>query len=131
MRIAIAFLLLVSCAAQPANRNDSAVVDELRAAGLTLADRGPVEQPFLSLGGRVYEVEGGELQVYVYSSESAAQADAAKISPDGKVEAMQISWMAQPHFYRRGSTLAIYVGSNALALDALQQVLGAPFAEHP
>ena len=42
-----------------------------------------------------------------------------------------ISWMAQPHFYRRGNTLAIFVGSGQGTLETLQRVLGAPFAERP
>ena len=131
MRTAIALLLLVSCAAQPATHDSAAVLDDLRAAGLTMTDGGPVEQPFLTAKGRVYAVEGGDLQLYTYASESAAQADAAKISPAADIEGMKVSWMAPPHFYRRGNTLAIYVGTDPRTLGALQRVLGAPFAEHP
>lgn len=128
MRIAAAaLLLLVSCAAQ--QTATGSVADQLRTAGLTMTDRGPVSQPFLGTEGRVYEVEGGELQLYTYAGESAAQADAAKISPTGHIEGTMVHWMAQPHFYRRGNTLAIYVGASPRTLQTLQQILGAPFAE--
>lgn len=127
MRALVVLLLLVSCAAGQTGGNS--VAEELRGAGLAMTDRGPVEQPFLSVGGRVYEVEEGELQLYTYASESAAQADAAKISPSGQIEGTMVHWMAPPHFYRRGNTIAIYVGSGARTLDTLRQVLGAPFAE--
>ena len=126
--IAAALLLLISCAAQPAASNN--VVEELRAAGLALTDRGPVEQPFFSVKGRVYEVEGGELQLYTYASEAAAQADASKVSPEAEIPGTMVHWMAPPHFYRRGDTVAIFVGSGDRTLGALERVLGAPYARH-
>ena len=128
MRIVLTILLLTACSATTSN---SSLVDELRAAGLTLTDGGEVEQPFLATKGRVYAVEGGDLQLYTYASEAAAQQDAAKISPSGQIEGVQISWMAQPHFYRRGNVLAIYVGTEPATLEALQRVLGAPIAVKP
>ena len=134
MRLAFTLLLpllVISCAAHSgADDSSSPVADELRAAGLAMADRGEVEQPFLAVKGRVYEVDGGDLQLYSYPSEEAAKADAAKISPDGEISMVQVHWMAPPHFYRRGSTLAIYVGTAPGALTPLEQVLGVPFAVH-
>jgi hypothetical protein len=124
-KIALLLLLAACTTATPG------ATEDLRAAGLTLSDRGAVEQPFLTAKGQVYEVEGGELQLYTYPSEAAAQADAAKISPAGDIEGTMISWMAQPHFYRRGNTVAIFVGSGPRTLETLQRVLGAPFAEKP
>jgi len=123
-RIAPFLLLLVSCAAA----GNGGTAQELRAAGLTMTDRGEVEQPFLSVKGRVYEVRGGDLQVYSYPTEAAAQADASKISPEGQIEGTMVHWMAPPHFYRRGDTLAIYVGNDAGTLSTLDRVLGPPFA---
>jgi hypothetical protein len=124
-------LLVLSCVAHTSvSDSGSPVAQELRAAGLAMADRGEVEQPFLAVKGRVYEVEGGDLQLYSYPSEEAARADAAKISPDGEISMVQVHWMAPPHFYRRGSTMAIYVGTSPGALTPLEQVLGVPFAVH-
>ena len=57
-KIALLLLLAACTTAGPA------ATEDLRAAGLTLTDRGAVEQPFLTVTGRVYEVEGGELQLY-------------------------------------------------------------------
>ncbi|HYC91835.1 MAG TPA: hypothetical protein VEO54_21660 [Thermoanaerobaculia bacterium] len=125
MRIVAAILLLAACT------TTSGIPDDLRAAGLTLTDGGEVEQPFLSAKGRVYAIEGGDLQLYTYPDEAAARQDAAKISPSGQIEGVQVSWMAQPHFYRRGNVLAIYLGFEPKTLEALQRVLGAPIAEKP
>jgi predicted small secreted protein len=125
MRFLATLLLLAACT------TTSGAADDLRTAGLTLTDAGEVEQPFLTAKGRVYAVEGGDLQLYTYASEAAAQQDAAKISPSGEIEGVQVSWMAQPHFYRRGNVLAIYVGFEPKTLEALQRVLGAPIAEKP
>ena len=126
MRMLAAILLLTACTTA-----NSSIVEDLRAAGLTLTDGGEVEQPFLSTKGRVYAVEGGDLQLYTYASEAAARQDAAKISPSGEIEGVQVAWMAQPHFYRRGNVLAIYVGFEPKTLEALQRALGAPIAEKP
>ncbi|HEX6087167.1 MAG TPA: hypothetical protein VF266_21740 [Thermoanaerobaculia bacterium] len=126
MRFLAIVLLLTACTTA-----NTSLVDDLRAAGLTVTDGGEVEQPFLGTKGRVYSIEGGDLQLYTYPSEAAAQQDAAKISPDGQIEGVQVSWMAQPHFYRSGNVLAIYLGFEPKTLEALQRVLGAPIAEKP
>lgn len=131
MRSAALLLLLVSCASQPPAGGTSSAASELRAAGLTVTDGGPVEQPFLSVKGRVYAVDGGDLQLYSYATEAEALADTSGISPDAEIEGVKVSWMAAPHFYRRGNTVAIYVGSDVRALAVLQRVLGSPFAKHP
>ncbi|HVG24020.1 MAG TPA: hypothetical protein VND45_07685 [Thermoanaerobaculia bacterium] len=128
--IIASLLLLTACTTTPAT-TPTTVAETLLSANLTLTDRGPVTQPFLTVEGHVYEVDGGELQLYTYATDVAAQADAAKISPAGEIEGTMVHWMAQPHFYRRGNTLAIYVGASQMTLDALQRTLGAPFAEHP
>ena len=124
--LAAVLFLLAACSTA-----NSSIAEELRTSGLALSDAGEVEQPFLSVKGRVYTIEGGDLQVYTYASEAAAQADAAKISPAGEIENAQVHWMAPPHFYRTGNTLAIYIGNAPGALEVLRRVLGAPFAEKP
>ena len=39
-----------------------------------------------------------------------------------------VEWVATPHFYSAGTLLVLYVGDERRTLDALQRLLGPPFA---
>jgi hypothetical protein len=105
------------------------LVDALRAAGATVAPAGDVSQPFLSVAGQVLTVNGQALQVFEYADAAAAEADAATISPDARsTTTTMITWVADPHVYRIGPVIAIYVGADAGTLQLLEQVLGPQFA---
>jgi hypothetical protein len=39
-----------------------------------------------------------------------------------------VSWMATPHFFKKGRILVLYVGDNTETLGLLESVLGAQFA---
>ena len=105
-----------------------ALVDALGQAGLTVNDTGPIDQPFLSVKGGSYEAGSGYLQVFEYADQAAAEADAAKIKPDGSIEGHSVSWVATPHFYRMGRLIVVYLGDDTADLGALQTLLGDPFA---
>ena len=131
----LAFLALLAVACAPvATQSDSAaaarksIADELRAAGQRVEDMGPIEQTFFSVPARVYRVEGDDLQVYEYASEEAAAADAAKVQPNGAIGTSMPHWIAPPHFFRRGSTLVIYLGTNTRVLADLERLMGKQFA---
>jgi hypothetical protein len=89
---------------------------------------GRIRQPFLSVEGESVQVDGGTIQSYEYENEQAAAADAGKIQPDGTIPGTQVTWVADPHFYRTGKLLVIYPGSDQKILDALEANLGEPFA---
>jgi hypothetical protein len=59
------------------------LVDALRAAGANVELDGEISQPFFPLPGQLITVEGGEVQVFEFESESAAEGEAALVSPDG------------------------------------------------
>ena len=120
------FLIIVACT--PAAQRSDSVIDELRAAGLRVEDAGPIEQAFFSVPAHVYRVEGNDLQVYRYASDEAAAADAATVSPNGAIGGAMPMWIAPPHFFRRGNTIAIYLGDNARVLTELERILGRQFA---
>lgn len=125
------------------------LVDYLRRSGLTVKLGGFVSQNFLQATGRTLEITGGNIkqpslvQVYVYDDADfggngllAAESDAKRIKPDGSIEwvepdgmgrAMSIMWAAAPHFYRKGRTLVIYLGSDQRVLDLLTALLGPQF----
>jgi hypothetical protein len=103
----------------------------LTQAGLTVAPAGAVQQPFLSSGGQTLTANGQSIQAFEYPDAAAADRDAAKIHPDGTIPNTSVMWGAQPHFYRAGRLLVIYVGTDATVLAALDHVVGPAFATGP
>ncbi|HUS14978.1 MAG TPA: hypothetical protein VM536_08155 [Chloroflexia bacterium] len=110
----------------PATAGQAELVAALQAAGLTLAPGGPVQQPFLAVPGAAFN--RGDVQVFEYADAAAAGADAAKIQADGSIPGVMVDWMAQPHFYRTGRLVVIYLGADPAALKALDSLLGPAFA---
>ena len=85
------------------------LIDNLRAAGATVEPKGEVSQAFFSVKGQVMSVNGGEVQVFEYADESAIEADAALISPDGgSIGTSMVTWVAAPHFYKIGKLIVLY-----------------------
>jgi len=105
------------------------LIDNLRAAGATVEPKGEVSQAFFSVKGQVMSVNGGEVQVFEYADESAAEADAALISPDGgSIGTSMVTWVAAPHFYKIGKLIVLYVGNDSAVMKVLESVLGPQFA---
>ena len=90
---------------------------------------GEVSQPFFSDEGQAIIVNGEQVQVFEYADESAVEADASKVSPDGgTVGTTMITWVATPHFFRSGRVMVLYVGDDTSTLKVLETVLGPQFA---
>jgi hypothetical protein len=114
------------------------IVEALDATGATVQAVGETSepsQPFFSVPSQVVMVNGEEVQVYIYEDETAAEAEAAQISPDGTEmtptegsEAATVDWVDTPHFYRKGPALVLYVGNATDTLEALEIALGPQFA---
>lgn len=103
----------------------ASLVDNLRAAGVSVEPEGEVDQPFFSVKGTVIKVRGEDVQVFQYSDAAAADTQAALVSLDGSaVGTTKLHWVGSPHFYRKGKLLVLYVGDNDQVLKALQAVLG-------
>jgi hypothetical protein len=85
--------------------------------------------PCFSTPAARYVVNGENLYFFEYASDGSAEADAARIGPDGAtVGTSQVSWVSDPHFYRNGAVVALYVGRQASTLALLQKVLGQQIA---
>lgn len=87
-----------------------------------------------------------ELSVFEFGSEKEAIIEASKVSNDGfKIEepankilktqdgrtspmAAYISWSDNPHFYRSGSIIVLYCGTNLKIQYDLNRILGSQFA---
>ena len=105
------------------------LVDELRTAGATVQMGGEIEQPFFAVRGRVVVVNGENVQAFEYAIEAAEQRDSRLVSPDGgTIGTTAVSWVAPPHFYRKGLLIVLYVGDTPSVRSALESVLGPQFA---
>lgn len=102
---------------------------DLRARGVTVGRGGTVSQPFFSTKGRIITVNKSDVQVFEYANALLAEAEAKRISPSGAgTGTSMVSWIATPHFYRRGNVIALYVGDDASVIEALTAALGRQFA---
>ena len=69
------------------------------------------------------------MHVFEYADESATEADAALISPDGgSIGTSMVTWVAAPHFYKIGKLIVLYVGNDSAVIKVLESVLGPQFA---
>lgn len=88
-----------------------------------------VRQPFFSVSGRIIMVNNEGLQVFEYPTQVAAANEAERVSQDGMtIGSSKPSWMAPPHFFKRGTLIVIYVGNNQTILNILKATLGGQFA---
>jgi hypothetical protein len=107
----------------------ASLIDKLRAAGVSVEPAGEVEQPFLSITGKMIKLYGEDVQVFQYANTAAADGEAAPISRDGMaVGTRKIFWVGAPHFFKQGRLLVLYVGNNDKVLRSLEVVLGRQFA---
>lgn len=115
---------------QPSPVKDyESLIENLRAAGLTMKPAGEISQPFFSVKGRIISVNGNDVQVFEYASANSADNEAALVSQDGSsVGTTMITWVAAPHFYKKEKLIVLYVGDNAAVINGLDKVLGKQFA---
>lgn len=107
----------------------STLIEDLRARGASAEIAGAVSQPFLSVDGQILRLNGEDVQTFEYASESNAQSDAARVSPDGlTIGTTMVSWVATPHFFLAGRVMAIYVGDSQAVLGPLRAGMGDQFA---
>jgi hypothetical protein len=126
--------LITSCAADNGNIEDYvSLVDNLRKAGAVVEPGGQVGPDLLSAKRMVMTVNDSNVTVWEYDDAAAADAEAAHISPDGfsirtDTKGICIGWVAQPHFYKAGKLIVLYVGESEAVTNVLESVLGQQFA---
>ena len=129
--LVVAFLS-VSCAGSPTAPGDMDIIAALQQQGIVAShvERMPrTSFPFFSVNAERLSVNGEAVHVFQYASNASAQREAQMISSDGTaIGATQIGWISTPSFYRRSSTIVLYVGRTNEIATALTNVLGQPIA---
>ncbi len=115
----------------PAKHRD--VIKVLRERGLVPERRGSGPADLLDVRSTVYGISGGELHVFSFSSTRRAAVAASQVAPDGysiekRGRAVQVEWLAAPHWYRAEDQIVLYLGTNRRVLSALDAIAGPQFA---
>ena len=99
-------------------------------ASVALAEVMPASaHPYFSTPAARYVVNGESVSFFEYGTAGDADTEASRIAPDGSsVGTTQVSWVSDPHFYRTGRVVALYVGRQPSTLALLQKVLGQQIA---
>ena len=129
-------LILLACGQQTPTTSHGgpvqdyvSLIDQLRAHSATVVPVGDVSQPFFSVTGHTITVNSEQVQVYEYATADVANAEAARISPDGgTIGNSSVDWIAPPHFYKAGKVIVLYLGTATPILQLLSAVLGSQFA---
>ena len=75
------------------------------------------------------KINGEAVQIFEYSTPSAANADAKLVSADGTtIGISKPTWMAPPYFFKSGKLIVLYVGGNQTIVELLRTALGNQFA---
>jgi hypothetical protein len=134
--VSIAFvvsaLILTACGGGSVSAQGYGSVEflkELREKGAQAESGESIEQAFFSVIGTTVDLSGDSVQVFEYDSAETMESDAVLIDADGgTIGTLMVSWMATPHFFKKGRILVLYVGDNTETLGLLESVLGAQFA---
>ena len=85
--------------------------------------------PYFRVRAARFVLNSENLYVFEYESSAATTSEASRIGPDGtSIGATQVTWISDPHFYRSGRLIVLYVGREASILALLQDVLGPQIA---
>jgi hypothetical protein len=88
--------------------------------------------PAFNVQSRWINLPNGRVQVLEYDGEAAARAEASSISPDGfQVGHTMVDWVAEPHFFRSGRLIILYVGRESSIVEMLTRMFGPQFAGLP
>lgn len=125
-------LSLSACGGQPASAQGygtEELVAELRENGVEAEKGDSVEQAFFSVIGSYVNFGGESVQVFEYDSAQTMESDAVLVDAAGSsIGTTMVTWVATPHFYKKGRILVLYVGDSPETLQVLEGVLGPQFA---
>lgn len=107
----------------------NSLLEVLRTTGANVELGDEIEQPFFTVKGQVAKINGADVQVFVYDTVAAMEAEAAQVTADGSsIGTNMVNWVDPPHFYKLGRMIVLYAGQDQAVLDLLKTVLGPQFA---
>jgi hypothetical protein len=131
--VAVLALLLAACGGGGGNKNEGFLAG-LRSNGVETSSPMPLPPGILDVSSTQYNVPGGVLHIFTFSTPAEAKAAAARVRPDGYMVRnlaginQAVDWAAPPHWFRKGRGVAVYIGRSSDVIDALTKTAGAQFA---
>lgn len=105
------------------------IMRSIRETGATVEFGDTVQHDFFSVAGQTIRINGEDVQFFIYDSAEQLEAQASQVADDGgSIGTTMVTWEDQPHFYKLGNMLVLYVGRDPEVRDLLEDVLGAQFA---
>jgi hypothetical protein len=77
--------------------------------------------------------ENENISIYLYESSEKMEEDASYIHEGGTSynngkNAIEISWVSYPHFFKDDNIIVLYVGEDLEIINALKEIIGLQFA---
>ena len=84
-----------------------------------------IEQDFFPVGAQVITINGQDVQVFEFDTQTGRQAAEATIQGNGYIiGTMSIDWISTPYFFSRDRLIVLYVGTDQSKLETLTGILG-------
>lgn len=92
-----------------------------------------VEKDFLPAARKRMIIGNEVLDIYLFNSNKSMESEAKHIDTGGcgynnGIQKINVSWVAIPHFYKKGNIIVQYVGQNEKIISDLKEILGEQFA---
>ncbi len=91
-----------------------------------------VQKNFLPTTRKRILIKDEALDIYIFKNTKKMESEASNIDSGGCSyygrNAVDVSWVSFPHFYKKGSLIVQYVGENENIISDLEDILGEQFA---
>lgn len=131
--ICISLFIFVGCSRQMSYAAYEKLITDLEKMGYTVKTE-DVEKSILAGERKWLTLNGSDnISVYLYKNPEKMEKDASYISKEGFSyntgrKAVEIEWISYPHFYKSDNMIVLYVGEDTGIIQALEKLLGQPFA---
>jgi len=133
--ISVTLLALTSCSQKPSeNESDYTVfLNMLADSNIQYTEEDTDTSSFLSVTRKPILIGDDIISIYEYDSNKDMEKDSTYIDKGGSSisypgKEVEISWVSQPHFFKKGTLIINYVGENEQILELLNKNYGAEFA---
>lgn len=122
-------LILMGCSNNSSQFNFSLLVNELEKekVNFTIIDNDEKDH-FFSVVPKVIEVNGDFILIYEYPTKEDMEKEASNIHEDGNIGNASISYVSDPHYFKKGNIIVQYAGENQVILKHLEKIFGKQFA---
>ncbi|WBW98341.1 hypothetical protein [Oceanirhabdus sp. W0125-5] len=95
-----------------------------------------VKQEFLPTTRKRMIIGEEAVDIYLYGNNKKMENDAKNIDSGGCeytskgdiLNSVKVSWISEPHFYKKGKIIVLYVGTNEKIISDLKEIFGEEFA---